>query len=167
MNIARQYGAHLAKLAYDYSEVDKEHPIWNRVKQDTGIGLRSGALIGGLGGLSAGAVTGALSGQGIIPSALGGAVVGGAIGGGVGGGIGLGVGGMHGGYDAGLVHALRRRVDPGFDDHPSLRAALVNSLTGLGAASVPNAVIGAGLSELGKVHGRAAADPEAALAAMR
>lgn len=176
---AYTYGRLLAKHAYDFSGVDEDNPILNRVLGDTlagaRMGSRVGAGLGALGGMGAGAYAAVTHGMnpllGVPIGFVGGTLLGSGVGGLGGGALGMGVGGLHGGYDAGLVHALKRRENPDFDDNPTMRSALVNMLMSAPTTKFESAMLTAGLgglaSELGKSKGRQVEDPAAALAAMR
>jgi len=148
MKLAYEFGVGVArreieKRAGRYEEgVDEEWPMANRMKQHGSIG----AILGGLGAGMAtmprrGGLAHTLAGTGI------GALLGGTLG--------LSTGGIHGSYDAGLVHALKKRENPAFDDDPSTRAMLWNGL------------LGAGASEAGKNRGWQEKDLAVALAALR
>lgn len=162
--------AQLAKQAERYEETVDEHtPILSRIGQHAGTGLKwgggLGALLGAALGLGAGRVphggrhgtwygTRALTGS---AGALGGAALGGLTGGL----LGAGAGATQGSYDAGLVHALKRRENPSFDDNPTARAAATGLFLG------PNPVMNAAASEFGKSRGHSEPDLASALAALR
>lgn len=195
--LAFAYGAYLVDAGFykeaGYENVDPDSPIMNRILQHAGTGGRWGA------GLGAG--IGALTGS-FLPSdlpfsgTLGGGLVGAGLGGLIGLGAGAGLGGFHGAYDAGLVHALKRRTDPNFDnphgddplhrDSPTSRSMVANAGLGLIGDGLRAGInegtvdegfsplstflrpaIAAGLSEFGKHRGNAVEDPAAALASMR
>lgn len=174
MKLAYEFGAGLAqremaKAAGRYEEtVDEDSPIWSRIKQHGGTGARWGGGLGALLGAGAGATMGGgRRGGGGLAGALGGAAVGGLTGLLSGGLLGGAVGSTQGSYDAGLVHALKKRENPSFDDSPTTRAMATNLFLGLNPVPGSAPLLAAALSEHGKNQGRNEPDLAGALAALR
>lgn len=188
--LAHEFGAdlaraQLAKQAGRYEEtVDEDSPIWSRIKQHAGTGAKWGGGLGALLGAGLAASPrpgdggarfrayhpgkGRGKGLGMLAHLLGGAAIGG-VAGGLGGGLfGAGAGATQGSYDAGLVHALKRRENPSFDDNPTARAAATGLFLGLNPGNpMLSPVMNAAASEFGKSRGHSEPDLASALAALR
>lgn len=183
--LAHEFGAdlaraQLAKQAGRYEEtVNEDSPIGARIMQHGGTGAKWGGGLGALLGATLG-----LGGAGLrvdrrgghrgmgagtrILTGLGGALGGAAFGSLLGGLTGAGVGATQGSYDAGLVHALKKRENPMHDDNPTERAAATGLFFGINPGNpLLSPAVNAAASEVGKNRGWTETDLAAALAALR